>query len=66
MEDGELLKIIIVNYAMTEECDKCINSLIDQNICQPEDIILVDNKSPDNSGELLAKRFPRIDTLIRT
>lgn len=64
MEDSEVLNIIIVNYAMTEECDKCINSILDQNICPPEDIILVDNKSPDNSGELLAKRFPRINTLI--
>lgn len=59
-----MLKVILVNYASPEQCTICIDSLLKQRICTEDQIIIVDNGSPDDSGTLLAKRYPRIMTLL--
>ncbi len=59
-----MLKVILVNYASPDQCTICIDSLLLHGICTEEQIVIVDNASPDDSGTLLAKRFPRITTLL--
>ena len=45
--------VVIVNYNSFELCVKCIESLIRHSVAVKENIVIVDNCSPDGSGSLL-------------
>ena len=49
--------IIILNYNGTKFLQDCIDSII-RETNSPYEIIVVDNNSPDQSGELFSKKFP--------
>lgn len=60
------LSILIVNYATKGLIEKCINNLLD--IYLDSEIILIDNDSPDGSGDFaenLYKDHPRV-TILRS
>ncbi|WP_082477111.1 glycosyltransferase family 2 protein [Rhizobium sp. Leaf371] len=52
------LNVIIVNYRTVDLTLRCIASIVEQKICDPEDIIVVDNLSPDDSAERLKRELP--------
>jgi GT2 family glycosyltransferase len=55
--------IIILNYNGTKFLQDCINSII-RETNSPYEIIVVDNNSPDKSGELFSKKFPEITFIL--
>ena len=61
-EQNPLISIVILNYNAGELLIDCINSILKSNYNNYE-IILVDNKSKDNSHKLCKEKFPEI-TLI--
>lgn len=52
-----LVSVIIVNYNGEKYLEKCLTSLALQNSDNFE-VIVVDNASPDGSGEKIRKKFP--------
>lgn len=52
---------IVLNYAREELAAACILSL--ERSTRPPRVLIVDNASPDGSGERLRQRFPRHDFL---
>jgi N-acetylglucosaminyl-diphospho-decaprenol L-rhamnosyltransferase len=57
-------KVIIVNYASLRDTVCCIRSLRNQEICALSDIIVVDNHSPDGSGQELARMFSEVNVVL--
>ena len=55
--------IIILNYNGTKFLQDCIDSII-RETNSPYEIIVVDNNSPDQSGELFSKKFPEIRFIL--
>ena len=55
--------IIILNYNGTKFLQDCIDSII-RETNSPYEIIVVDNNSPDKSGELFSKKFPEIKFIL--
>ena len=55
--------IIILNYNGTKFLQDCIDSII-RETNSPYEIIVVDNNSPDKSGELFSKKFPEITFIL--
>ena len=55
--------IIILNYSGAKFLQDCIDSII-RETNSPYEIIVVDNNSPDNSGELFSKKFPEIKFIL--
>lgn len=47
------LGVVIVNYRTHDLTMQCVRSLLGHGIARPEDIVVVDNHSPDGSGERL-------------
>ena len=58
------LGVTIVNYNTEALTLNCVASLLAQKIARPQDICVVDNLSPDGSGERLAQRLPEGVRLI--
>ncbi|WP_417826228.1 glycosyltransferase family 2 protein [Thalassospira povalilytica] len=56
-ETGDLLDVVIVNYNTYDDTCKCVQHLLEQGEVRPENIYVVDNCSPDGSGELLMKTY---------
>jgi N-acetylglucosaminyl-diphospho-decaprenol L-rhamnosyltransferase len=52
------LQIIIINYRTTELLVRCVNSILTHKVATIQNIIIVENKSPDNSFERLSTLFP--------
>jgi N-acetylglucosaminyl-diphospho-decaprenol L-rhamnosyltransferase len=48
----------IVNYRTPDLTIKCVSSLIEQGICNPADIVILDNQSGDESYDILVANFP--------
>jgi len=55
----DLVSIIILQYNGTEMLDKCLKSLAKTKYKKYE-LIIVDNKSSDNSVEFIKKNYPKI------
>ena len=55
-----ILSIIIVNYNTAHFINQTIRSIYRSNIDFNYEIIIVDNKSTDNSVELIKEQFPEI------
>lgn len=47
------LGVVIVNYKTFDLTMQCVRSLLEHAIAKPHDIVVVDNHSPDGSGERL-------------
>jgi len=59
----KLTSIIILNYNGTNFLKDCIDSII-RETHYPYEIIIVDNNSPDKSGEIFAKKYPDIKFIL--
>jgi GT2 family glycosyltransferase len=57
------LSIIIVNYNTKGLLKNCLRTVM-ENISVPREVFVVDNASPDNSTDMVAKDFPKVK-LIR-
>jgi N-acetylglucosaminyl-diphospho-decaprenol L-rhamnosyltransferase len=54
------LSIIIVSYNSRDITLACLASVYDHPPAVPFEVILIDNASPDNSAEAIAKAFPQV------
>ena len=52
------LSIIIVSYNARKHLEACLESLTTAPPSTPHEIIVVDNASPDDSVEVVRKRWP--------
>ncbi|EGG41217.1 Hypothetical protein Nlim_2026 [Candidatus Nitrosarchaeum limnium SFB1] len=52
----KLTSIVILNYNGNDFLEDCINSIIKETHT-PYEIIVVDNNSPDKSGEIFSKKI---------
>ena len=63
--EGGLLDIVIVNYNTYEDTFTCVSNLIEQGEVSPPNIHVVDNFSPDGSGQRLKQNLPSdIDVIL--
>jgi N-acetylglucosaminyl-diphospho-decaprenol L-rhamnosyltransferase len=58
------LAAIIVNYNNFDDCCRCVGSLLQFGIVEPRRVVLVDNNSPDGSGQRLREALPQIDVVL--
>ncbi|CAE6799893.1 glycosyltransferase family 2 protein [Paraburkholderia nemoris] len=65
MSAFERINAIIVNYKTADLTRKCVESLIALNIALPEDVVVVENSSPDNSFKRLKTTLPAGVRLVR-
>lgn len=66
---NDLTSVIVVNYNTGDIMRECIESLYEFEDPEKFELIIVDNNSPDNSGEIaeqLADRFPNVRTVLNT
>ena len=63
MNENPLLSIIIPVYNAEQYLSECIDSILNQSICDWE-LILVDDGSVDNSSEI-CKKYEKIDSRIK-
>ena len=59
----KLTSIIILNYNGNDFLEDCINSIIKETHT-PYEIIVVDNDSPDKSGEIFSKKYSTIKFIL--
>lgn len=62
--DSLTLDVLIVNYNSFDDCSHCIDSIIKHGVASFENIIVVDNMSPDGSGAELARKFPKVRVIL--
>lgn len=55
---GDLLDVVIVNYNSFDDTLKCVSQLINQREISAQNIHIIDNYSPDGSGEQLREALP--------
>lgn len=63
MSKKGLLSIVILNYNGMNFLENCIESIVRETNHENE-IIVVDNKSPDSSGEVFSKKYPKIKFIL--
>ena len=54
---------VVLNWCAEEDTTACVQSLLADGAASGLDVLLVDNASPDGSGERLAARFPELPYL---
>lgn len=64
MMNKDILSIIIVSYNVKNILNDCINSLYKSLKGFQFEIIVIENASTDNSGEMLYKHHPTINTIV--
>lgn len=57
-EPRATLGVVIVNYQTPELTLRCVASMLEHGIARAQDIVVVDNDSPDRSGVRLAAELP--------
>jgi len=62
--DTPQVSVVIVNYNGAALLDRCLASILQQNF-RPMEIIVVDNGSTDESGNLAAARYPTVQVLLQ-
>ncbi len=60
---SNLTSIIILNYNGNDFLEDCIDSIVKETHT-PYEIIVVDNDSPDKSGEIFSKKYPLIKFVL--
>lgn len=58
VEPRATLGVVIVNYQTPDLTLRCVASMLEHGIARPQDIVVVDNDSPDRSGVRLAAELP--------
>lgn len=58
------LGIIIVNYNSYADCCHCVESILEFAIVDAGAIVIVDNRSPDGSGQQLVAKFPGVKVIL--
>ena len=53
------ISVIIPSYNRAEKLERAINSVLNQSL-HPNEIIVVDNSSKDNTKEMLNSKFPKV------
>lgn len=56
---------VVVNFGTPELTLKCVSSILQWSVADPEDIFVVENASPDNSLAWLSRELPRGVRLVR-
>ena len=57
-EPSATLGVVIVNYQTPDLTLRCVASMLEHGIARAQDIVVVDNDSPDRSGVRLAAELP--------
>ena len=57
-----ILSIIIVSYNTKGLLNNCLKTIIN-NISVPNEVIVVDNHSPDDSASFVAKEYPKVNLI---
>lgn len=65
MTHATSLDVLIVNYCTADLVVRCVNSIVSKGVAAVENIVIVDNCSPDNSYEELRKTL-RNAKVVRT
>lgn len=58
VEPRATLGVVIVNYQTPDLTLRCVASMLEHGIARAQDIVVVDNDSPDRSGVRLAAELP--------
>lgn len=58
------LGVVIVNYRTHDLTLQCVESLLAHGIAAPDNIVVVDNHSPDDSGERLKAALPALGVRV--
>ncbi|NBO60694.1 MAG: glycosyltransferase family 2 protein, partial [Flavobacteriia bacterium] len=58
------LSIIIVNYNVAYFLEQCLNSVFQSKGIQAFEVIVVDNRSSDNSVAMIRQKFPQVQLII--
>jgi hypothetical protein len=58
MDDTSNLNVIVVNYRTSDLTIRCVNSIVDTGVAQPNQIVVVDNYSQDGSLDRIQKGVP--------
>ncbi|MFM0609628.1 glycosyltransferase family 2 protein [Paraburkholderia sediminicola] len=65
MNHRNALNVVIVNFRTPDLTINCVNSVLALKVALPEDVVVVDNASPDNSYQRLRSELPSGVRLIR-
>ena len=65
MNHRDALNVVIVNFRTPDLTINCVNSVLALEVALPEDVVVVDNASPDNSHQRLRLGLPAGVRLIR-
>lgn len=63
-EKNIALSIIIVNYNVAYFLEQCLNSVFQSKGIQAFEVIVVDNRSSDNSVAMIRQKFPQVQLII--
>ncbi|MGF6634571.1 glycosyltransferase family 2 protein [Paraburkholderia sp. MM6662-R1] len=61
-----MFSVVIVNYNTPKLVGNCVRSVLELSIADKEDIVVVDNASPDNSFSYLRETLPTGVRLVKT
>ncbi|MEX3784545.1 glycosyltransferase family 2 protein [Paraburkholderia sp. BR10923] len=61
-----MISVVIVNYNTPKLVGNCVRSVLELSIADKEDIVVVDNASPDNSFSYLRETLPTGVRLVKT
>lgn len=58
------LAVVVLNYNSYDDSRACVESLLALGVAQPRQVVLVDNNSPDGSGERLRRDLPQVNVVL--
>lgn len=61
---GGCLGAVVVNYCSFELTIRCVESIIKFKVVDPSNIVIVDNFSPDGSGEKIKLKYPWLHVFL--
>lgn len=65
MDVKSRLNVVIVNFRTPQLTVKCVQSVLELQLAQPEDVVVVENASPDDSYRQLRANLPAGVRLVR-
>lgn len=58
------LEVVIINYNTKDKCLVCVDSILKHGIAKSENIFVVDNHSPDGSGQELKEQLKGVNVVL--
>jgi N-acetylglucosaminyl-diphospho-decaprenol L-rhamnosyltransferase len=58
------LAVVVLNYNSYQDSRECVEGLLELGIASREQVVLVDNCSPDGSGERLRRDLPGVNVVL--